>query len=553
MKLVVVTTGNDSICGISRTATHIGICGGPEDVAAGVTPAAWENATDTAAVEDCIVQASIDYCNDTSVPEVIDPSDQAGDTTTTWNIPGVLTDSQILAQLGGTHPLATLKGYIAEDNRPQGVIQTVAQDLRLGAMSFNYVGALTECQDPTATGIEKYCPKNNRDGAVLLTELESGDLVVDENDLTYPDNDNKRRHVDDLAQAINDIRGTSWTPLGEALYGALGYYTQNSKLCLNCTERYSAAEVAADPTLAGLEGMCKDTPGNCLDYPVCINYDADLNCVDSEPVDDPVQYWCQDNHILVITEGESTADINAAVGEFGVFPLSTDDDRLLSWEDGDNLDGDMGTVYDTTTGCGDSLYSNTSFDDMTWWGQHALPLYRNRYFIDPDGNQTPKNNITTHVVTTGTLTENGTGECNPEELMQAAVNGGTENYYSGENPDELEDNLYAVLGNIMSRASSGSAASVISDSRSGSGAMYQAVFWPEHEDKTNPTPNKVNWVGDVRSLLLDATGRMYEDTVQDGTLNTAEDREIVFTTAEMLNKQEVAITLMPIERGQTVQ
>ncbi|RWX49551.1 type IV pilus assembly protein PilY1, partial [Candidatus Electrothrix communis] len=62
----------------------------------------------------------------------------------------------------------------------------------------------------------------------------------------------------------------------------------------------------------------------------------------------------------------------------------------------------------------------------------------------------------------------------------------------------------------------------------GSGAMYQAVFWPEHEDKTNPTPNKVNWVGDVRSLLLDATGRMYEDTVQDGTLNTAEDREIVF-------------------------
>ncbi|MCW5210557.1 hypothetical protein VU03_02240, partial [Desulfobulbus sp. N3] len=77
-------------------------------------------------------------------------------------------------------------------------------------------------------------------------------------------------------------------------------------------------------------------------------------------------------------------------------------------------------------------------------------------------------------------------------------------------------------------ASSGSAASVISDSRSGSGAMYQAVFWPEHEDKTNPTPNKVNWVGDVRSLLLDATGRMYEDTVQDGTLNTAEDREIVF-------------------------
>ncbi|MCI5139273.1 MAG: hypothetical protein D3922_12875, partial [Candidatus Electrothrix sp. AR1] len=261
-------------------------------------------------------------------------------------------------------------------------------------------------------------------------------------------------------------------------------------------------------------------------------------CADPVPVADPVQYWCQDNHILVITEGESTADINADVGGLGVFPVSTGDDRLLSWETRDDLNGDTGTVYDTVAGCGDSLYSNTSFDDMTWWGQHVLPLYRNRYLKDPDGNLEEKNTIYTHVVTTGTLIENGTDECVPEALMNAAAkNGGTdptpENpndkfYYSGENPDDLERNLYAVLGDIMSRASSGSAASVISDSRSGSGAMYQAVFWPQHEDNTTPTPNKVTWVGDVRSLLLDADGLTYEDTDQNGILNPANDREIVF-------------------------
>ncbi|MCI5138780.1 MAG: hypothetical protein D3922_10275, partial [Candidatus Electrothrix sp. AR1] len=124
----------------SASSSYIGTCN-EGDVAAGSTPADWENAADAAKVEACIVQASIDYCNDTSVPEVIDPSDQAGDTTTTWNIPGVLTDSQILAQLGGSHPLAVMKGYISEPNRPRGVIQTVAKDLRLGAMSFSYVGA----------------------------------------------------------------------------------------------------------------------------------------------------------------------------------------------------------------------------------------------------------------------------------------------------------------------------------------------------------------------------------------------------------------------------
>ncbi len=481
---------------------------------------------------DCILKAAIAYCSDTNAPEVIDPSDQGGGTTDHWNLPGVLADSGVITQLGGTDPLAVMKGYIAGKERPQGVIQAVAQDLRLGAMSFNYVGTATECLKDHPEGVEKFCPELlDKDGAHLLdvAGLESGDLIVDENDTTYPNN--KRRHVDNVAQAINDIRGTSWTPLGEALYSALGYYTQNNKLCLNCTERYSAVE-AADLGDLNLEGMCKDIPGNCLDYPVCINYDAEFNCVDSEPVDDPVQYWCQDNHILVITEGESTADINAAVGGLGTFPVGSGDSRLLSYESTDDLNGDGGGD-DTLTGCGDSLYSNTSFDDMTWWGQSVYPLYRNRYIYNADISgldpEKPKSNIITHVVTTGALTENGTGECNPKELMQAAaVNGGTENYYSGESPDELEKNLYAVLGSIMSRASSGSAASVISDSRSGSGAMYQAVFWPEHEDKTNPTPNKVNWVGDVRSLLLDATGRMYEDTVQDGTLNTAEDREIVF-------------------------
>lgn len=55
--------------------------------------------------------------------------------------------------------------------------------------------------------------------------------------------------------------------------------------------------------------------------------------------------------------------------------------------------------------------------------------------------------------------------------------------------------------------------------------MYQAVFWPEYEDEAG---NKVSWVGDVRSLLLDADGLMYEDSDHNGQLDTAVDQEIVF-------------------------
>uniref|UniRef100_UPI004056B925 hypothetical protein n=1 Tax=Candidatus Electrothrix sp. TaxID=2170559 RepID=UPI004056B925 len=484
-------------------------CSGPDDIPSGATPAGWENSDDSSYVEECITHAAIDYCKDTSVPEVIDPSDQAGDTTTTWNIPGVVTDSQVMLQLGGTHPLATMKGYIAETDRPEGIIQSVAQDLRLGAMSFHNVGAATECSAEYLTdGIERFCPVENKDGAELLVALKDGELVTESNDSTYASG--KRRHVDDLAQAINDIRATSWTPLGEAMYGALGYYTQNEEFCLNV-----------------------DGNGKCLDW---------------STDDDPVQYWCQDNHILLITEGESTADINTKISTFA--PTGTEDyvnARSTTCEchpdnkdasglcNDDDFSGDGGTI---DAQCAGSLYSSTYLDDMTWWGQNIRSLYKDRCVADPDGRETEKNKIFTHVVTTGSLTEGGAGECDPATLMQAAaVNGGTTEYYPGEDPDDLEDNLMAVLDDILSRASSGSAASVISSSRSGSGAVYQAVFWPEYEyEDTAGDTQQIAWVGNVHSLFMNAEGQMYEDTVADGKLDETEDRRVMFYFSNTVNK-----------------
>ncbi len=44
---------------------------------------------------------------------------------------------------------------------------------------------------------------------------------------------------------------------------------------------------------------------------------ADFTTADEDAAwPDPVKYWCQDNHILIITEGASTADVNAVVQTF---------------------------------------------------------------------------------------------------------------------------------------------------------------------------------------------------------------------------------------------
>ncbi|MCI5144471.1 MAG: hypothetical protein D3923_02855, partial [Candidatus Electrothrix sp. AR3] len=474
----------------------------PNDPIFGADDADWEvsswpdDSTEPAAPGNGILEAIKDYCNDLEIPELIDPSDSTGKTEATGNIPTLLRDSHLMAFLGGQDPLATIKGHIKQTSRPEGVIHNVAQDLRLGAMSFHYVGAKTECDLAAAnpdSKLQKYCPHGNRDGAKVLKNtqnkvIETADLVI-ENDSTY--DNGKRRHVDELAGLINGVRATSWTPLGEALFSALGYYSQNSELCLNF-----------------------DANGNCLDFPL---------------IDDPVQFWCQANHILVITEGESTADVNVEVAAF------PQDKHFLSKETGDDLTGDEDD--DASGGCADALYSSTFLDDMTWWGQNILPLYKDRYVTDPDGNKNEKQTVYTHIVTTGALTSGGTGECSPATLMtNAAVNGGTTNYYPGENPDQLEDNLYAVFDDILSRSSAGSAASVISSSRSGAGAVYQAVFWPQFEDDAVPEANKVSWVGDVHALFVSSEGLMYEDTNQNGRLDTAGDNRILFYFSTSANK-----------------
>lgn len=440
-------------------------------------------------VEGCIQSGLWDYCKGLTIPEVIDPSDDIFTTGDTWGLIGSLIDSGIVSMFGSDHALIVMKGYIKKDTQPEGVLHTVAPNLRIGAMAFNDNGAETECsQVDVSDTIVEYCPPNNQDGARLIAQLKNGKAqtgVTTAGDPIY--------HVDDLTAAINNIRATAWTPLAEAVYNALGYYGQDTSRRLSATDFVTEAED--------------------INYP------------------DPVQYWCQENYLLIVTEGASTADINP-----DVLSLITN----MGYEDGTVLTADEAECSD------DGLYGSTYLDDMTYFGQHASveDLFKTPAGIDPDGDGIfehqgqienddgewhDKQNVTTYIVTTGMPRDDGsTSECNPATIMaNAAANGGT-TLVSGENPDELDDNLTQVLSDILSRASAGSAASVISSSRSGSGAVYQAIFWPELSDtqsslSDNDENNSVSWVGDVHSLFMSSGGLMYEDTNGDGKLNPSED------------------------------
>ncbi len=103
-------------------------------------------------------------------------------------------------------------------------------------------------------------------------------------------------------------------------------------------------------------------------------------------------------------------------------------------------------------------------------------------------------------------------------------------YFYVTNPLKLEEQLSKSFADILRRTTSGTAASVISGSRSGEGAIYQSVFYPEYSDYS-VSDNKVTWVGSVHASFVDSLGRMREDTPVSGVQNHIldnNDKVIVF-------------------------
>ena len=93
--------------------------------------------------------------------------------------------------------------------------------------------------------------------------------------------------------------------------------------------------------------------------------------------------------------------------------------------------------------------------------------------------------------------------------------GNPDSYFYVVNALRLEEQLNKSFSAMLSRASSGTAASVISNSRSGEGAVYQSIFYPTFESDVE----ELTWVGSVHSLFVDAYGNLREDTDGDHTLD----------------------------------
>jgi Tfp pilus tip-associated adhesin PilY1 len=162
-----------------------------------------------------------------------------------------------------------------------------------------------------------------------------------------------------------------------------------------------------------------------------------------------------------------------------------------------------------TGGEGATTGSNT-FDDPTHCSSYSSnKLAKNTCFAfnndlrTSDGNQ----NVLTYVVNTmGT---------NADILREAATAGGGK-YYSSNDGTDLRAQLLNAFTDILSKAASGTAVSVLTTSSRGTGSMVQAYFLPSKQDGTRT----VNWTGYLQNIWVDSQDNIREDTTNDMALIT---------------------------------
>ena len=201
----------------------------------------------------CILKRHEAFCNQLQIPAVIDPTDAPSDTGVYDNLPAIISDTGVLAQLSSPIKIMTVK--VQNNSSPGGVIQKFNSTIRIGAMAFNNHGSVSECYTVTNNGSNVPCPASgtNVDGGKVVSYI--GDPVGD--------------HSSGLINTIDNIAATTWTPFTEAFYNAIGYFANRT--------------------------------------------DLRLNSGDFDSVKNPSQYTCQRNNILLISDGMSTADRNAVV------------------------------------------------------------------------------------------------------------------------------------------------------------------------------------------------------------------------------------------------
>jgi type IV pilus assembly protein PilY1 len=280
-------------------------------------------------------------------------------------------------------------------------------------------------------------------------------------------------NMTDLITSIENKACSTYTPLAEAYYVAMQYIKQ-------------------EDVQAGL-----DYPNNVIPN----------DNVGQDPYWNNEWVYCADSFVILLTDGASTMDMRIPdflkdVDGDGNDPGSYADSGSDYLDDvalyarttnlRDDLDGDQNLILYTIYAFGSDPSARTLLKDAA----------KNGGFIDRDGDQLPS----------------------LQAEWDAESDGDPDTYYEADTGYLLEAKLIQAINDILARASSGTAVSILATAEEGEGNLVQAYFQP-----VVPVDLKeVNWVGFLQSLWIDSKGYLREDTNQNLGLDIGSDKVITY-------------------------
>ncbi len=537
-----ITDPNSGIAICSSILSYVDAAGNPQ---IGYLGRCWNGTDFTGPCTPDVLTQMENFCVvNVSVNPVIDPSSTVlpGEGS---SAPGFIMEQGLM----NTTHVGTLTVQIGLTPAPTGLIDKYKNLIRFGAMSFNYNGSESEtgsgklpsykvCLPYTPSRVcfvEGDCPTDPDDTCSTLSDKDGGNIIsyigVGKCSVTTgtdcivngdcPTGETCKPWVGDhtsgLINQIDSRVASTWTPFAEALYNTIGYYTQDTVMRIHSTNP-------------------KDFETNA----------------ENSNIPNPVQYHCQNNNLLLVTDGMSTADQNNNVMTF-----------VSSNNNGGNYTGSASPTIQTPP----SYFGSINSDQLSWYGCKldtnnicTATLTNSGAFWD--GQQILP--IKTHVVYSGTSCEYkdnfgsccatsslNNGKCAtyadeksvPERLMQLTAQNGGGTYTLAQNPQALYDALDNIFLSIAGKAASGTAASVLA-SGEGSGAnLVQAIFYPSRDF----SGTEIAWIGSMKNLWyhLDpflGSSTIREDTNKDQTLHLKDDDIVSFYFDEVPKLTMAALT-----------
>jgi type IV pilus assembly protein PilY1 len=242
-------------------------------------------------------------------------------------------------------------------------------------------------------------------------------------------------NYNDFVTSVNGLKSTTWTPLAEAYYEVTRYYRGMSRFQGTGTGNYTS----------------------------------------------PIQYRCQRNFGIVVTDGLPTYDRTFPTDDpLRDNPNVAGTNNLPNWDgvanDGNNLNGDDE---------GDTLY----LDDIA---KFAFDVdLRNTTDTDLAGKSFNDSGFRKQNMLTYTV-----GFAVNNQMLQDAATYGNGTYYTASNAEQLNDSLTRAINEISSKAGSGGAGASSSATLTTDSYYYKTLYDPK------------DWRGTIEAYRLNpATGR----------------------------------------------